>query len=238
MPIHKSWSSLIKGLNSQYCGKKAENDVPAPFKCKKSRSIFYAIMRKNGWDETKRRPTSSKNDDDNLIVKSKDLLDTKYDLQYDDSKMSDVDMGRLTYKARQKLKSSEFCDPENKRYPAHDAAHVRNGIARIRQHPNDPKYKSILKCLIRRAKKFGIKVSEDVRKSAQFEPYPDSDFVLIRENGDKFFQIRRNGLLDPQMLLDSLKTVDFVCELTDDEWKEAKTKLMDTARQYIEVMYG
>jgi len=57
MPIHSSWSSLISGLNKEYC--KGKNDgAPAPFKCKKARSVFYAYLKKNGWDETKARPES------------------------------------------------------------------------------------------------------------------------------------------------------------------------------------
>jgi len=55
MPIHSSWTSTIQGLNNQYC--KEKNDgAPAPFKCKKARQVFYAMLKKNGWDETKERP--------------------------------------------------------------------------------------------------------------------------------------------------------------------------------------
>lgn len=61
---------------------------------------------------------------------------------------------KLSYAAREKLPASAFCGP-NRTYPAHDAAHIRNAIARLMQ--NKPKgWKKILKCVCGRAKKAGI----------------------------------------------------------------------------------
>lgn len=76
-----------------------------------------------------------------------------------------IDEARLTYKARQKLPNSAFCGP-NRTYPAHDAAHVRNALARLARFghrlPKSVRAK-ILACLKRRAKKFGVEVSESYR---------------------------------------------------------------------------
>ena len=242
MPIHESWGKLISSLNSTYCKGSSEGGS-APFKCKKSQSVFYAMINKRKLDEKKPMPKHMTEDDINeflcesCMLDSKDLINTDTDLLDSENQMTD-DMAKLSYKARQKLSSASFCDPENRRYPAHDPAHIRNGIARIRQHPNDPKYGSILRCLIGRAKRAGIKVSEDVQKSTHSEVYPATDFALVRENGDKFLQFRENGILVADMLLDCLKTVDYLDELTDGEWETSKILLMKVAEEYVKVMIG
>lgn len=74
----------------------------------------------------------------------------------------DIQEAKLTYAERQKLPASAFCGP-HRSYPAHDAAHVRNGLARLSQHGG--KLKSavrarILACLRGRAKKFGVEIKE------------------------------------------------------------------------------
>ncbi len=171
--------------------------------------------------------------------KTKDLIES---LQND---YGDKDMAKLTYKQRKKLPKTAFCDPEKRRYPAHDAAHVRNGIARIRQHPKDPKYGSILRCLMRRAKKFKIKVSEGVKKSVQRKSedpvdwiiFEDTDFALVKDD-ERFLQWARSDVLSPELLLDSLKTADYMDELSDEEWKTAKTLLLDKAEAYIKATLG
>lgn len=266
MPIHDSWSSTIQGLNNQYC--KGKNDgAPAPFKCKKARQVFYAMIKKNGWDETKPRPS-----------KGSKAWEDAHDFKV------------LTTKARNKLKKSSFCDPENRRYPAHDAAHVRNGLARIQQNKSDPKYDSILRCLLSRAKKFGIKTT--VKKKGDNVQYPDSDFALVRyqdeppakcvcpecgatvdnpenkhcpdmkcpkcgasmrarkpgtgggkgkgsknapEHTERMFQYSVNGVLDIQLLYDSLATLPYY-ELSDEEYLLTLYFLMDRANIFIRVM--
>lgn len=74
---------------------------------------------------------------------------------------------KLTYKARENLPDSAFCyvvSAEGKKvrkFPAHDAAHVRNGLARLPQAKLEESAKrKILSCLKRRAKRFGISVGE------------------------------------------------------------------------------
>jgi len=66
---------------------------------------------------------------------------------------------KLSSAARNKLPDSAFCGP-GRSYPAHDAAHVRNGLARLSQFgarmPAATRAK-VLGCLRSRASKFGIK---------------------------------------------------------------------------------
>jgi len=69
---------------------------------------------------------------------------------------------KLTYARRQKLPSGAFCGPKRS-YPAHDAAHVRNALARLSQFGGKLKpavRARILGCLKRRAKRFGVEISE------------------------------------------------------------------------------
>lgn len=65
---------------------------------------------------------------------------------------------KLTYAARKNLDSGAFCGPDRS-FPAHDAAHVRNGLARLSQSSLSSEQKaSVHGCLSGRAKKYGIKV--------------------------------------------------------------------------------
>ena|GEM_PF-1745942 len=160
-----------------------------------------------------------------LLEKSEDLIKGK------DITLPETNMARLTNKRRKDLPSTAFCDPDNKKYPAQDAAHVRNGLARIAQNKNDPKYSSILSCLTKRAKKYGIKTSDNA------EEYPDSDFALIKD-GERIFQHSENGNVNPELLLDSLKTVDYAEELTDEEWEKTKINLLEIADEHIKGVKG
>jgi hypothetical protein len=77
-----------------------------------------------------------------------------------------VEEAKLSYASRKELPKSAFCGPDRS-FPAHDAAHVRNGIARLAQNkvlPPAVKAK-ILACLKRRAKRFGVEVSETATTS-------------------------------------------------------------------------
>lgn len=103
------------------------------------------------------------------FVPYKDFLDNQESLILE-GKNSEVTMedAVLSYAARQKLPDSAFCyvtgSGENKvrKFPAHDAAHVRNGLARLPQAKLSDSVKAkILACLKRRAKRFGIKTSND-----------------------------------------------------------------------------
>jgi len=71
---------------------------------------------------------------------------------------------KLTYAKREKLPSGAFCGPK-RTYPAHDAAHVRNGLARLGTFGKRLKpavRATILACLKRRAKRYKIEVSETI----------------------------------------------------------------------------
>jgi hypothetical protein len=71
-----------------------------------------------------------------------------------------VEEAKLSYAERSNLPASAFCGPDRS-FPAHDAAHVRNGLARLKQGKFSPAIKAkILACLRRRAKKYDIEVSE------------------------------------------------------------------------------
>lgn len=71
----------------------------------------------------------------------------------------DIQEARLSYAARQNLPASAFCGPD-KSYPAQDAVHVGKGFQRLSQFgkrmPKTIALK-IYRCLLRRAKKFGVK---------------------------------------------------------------------------------
>jgi hypothetical protein len=65
---------------------------------------------------------------------------------------------KLSYAARKNLDASAFCGPDRS-FPAHDAAHVRNGLARLSQSNFSAEQKSkIHGCLSGRARKYGIEV--------------------------------------------------------------------------------
>lgn len=97
----------------------------------------------------------------------KDFLDNRETIlmQLEDSYM---DVNKLTYKARANLPDSAFCyvvstdGTKVRKFPAHDAAHVRNGLAKIAtaELPESAKRK-ILGGLKRRAKRFEVSVNED-----------------------------------------------------------------------------
>jgi len=85
----------------------------------------------------------------------------------------------LTTKKRQALPDSAFClvigTGENKirKFPANDAAHVRNALARLPQSNLSPSQKSKVKsCLAGKAEKFGVKVGQDSLHID--EVYPES----------------------------------------------------------------
>jgi hypothetical protein len=71
-----------------------------------------------------------------------------------------VEEAKLSYAERSRLPSTAFCGPDRS-FPAHDAAHVRNGLARLKRSKFSPAVKAkILACLRRRAKKYSVEVSE------------------------------------------------------------------------------
>jgi hypothetical protein len=69
-----------------------------------------------------------------------------------------IEEAKLSYAARQDLPTSAFCGPD-KSYPANDARHVSAGFQKLSQFwskmPRTVALK-IYRCLVRRAKKFGV----------------------------------------------------------------------------------
>lgn len=82
---------------------------------------------------------------------------------------------QLSYTKRENLPDSAFCGP-HRSYPAHDAAHVRNGLARLGTfgHRLSPAVRArILSCLKARAKRFGIEVSETIEGKLALAKYDE-----------------------------------------------------------------
>jgi len=74
-----------------------------------------------------------------------------------------IQEAKLSYAARQRLPDSAFCGPDRS-YPAHDAAHVRNAFARLSKFGkklSKPIAKRIYRCLVKRAKKYGVEHDPD-----------------------------------------------------------------------------
>lgn len=69
---------------------------------------------------------------------------------------------KLTTKKRKALPAGSFCGPDRS-FPANDAAHVRNGMARLGVFKGENKSR-IARCLVRKAKQFGVEVSDDFKK--------------------------------------------------------------------------
>lgn len=95
----------------------------------------------------------------------------------------------LTAARRRTLPDSDFCfvvgSGENKirKFPAHDAAHVRNALARLDQSNLTSSQKAKVKaCLTRKAEKFGIKVSKD--SLPVDETFPDELYILSTDEMD------------------------------------------------------
>lgn len=99
----------------------------------------------------------------------------------------DVEEARLTYARRKKLPASAFCGPK-RTYPAHDKAHVKNGIARLGTfgHRLPPATRRrIFACLKARAKRMGIDISEDVLKKYKKKAEETLQWYLDKNKGDK-----------------------------------------------------
>jgi hypothetical protein len=82
---------------------------------------------------------------------------------------------KLSYAQREKLPDSAFCGP-NRTYPAQDAAHVRNGLARLGTfgHRLSPATRaSILRCLKARAKRYEIEVGETIEGKIALAKFDD-----------------------------------------------------------------
>ena len=86
----------------------------------------------------------------------------KMEEELSDELKAELDEAKLSTKSRKALPDSAFCGPDRS-FPAHDAAHVRNALARLPQAKNftSAQKATILSCLKGKAKKYGIKISSD-----------------------------------------------------------------------------
>ena len=90
---------------------------------------------------------------------------------------------KLTYAKRENLPASAFCGP-NRTYPAHDAAHVRNALTRLGTfgHRLKPVVRSrILACVKRRAKQYGIDVSETAEGKLCLAKFDETIPIEVRK---------------------------------------------------------
>ncbi len=70
-------------------------------------------------------------------------------------------MSRLTTEKRERLRSSQFACPSDRKLPINDAAHVRDAMARFDQVESNICHPRIAKRrILAAAKKFGVEVGE------------------------------------------------------------------------------
>lgn len=88
---------------------------------------------------------------------------------------------RLTTASRKQLKPSSFADPENKAYPVHDASHARNALVRFiqfgRRKYQGAKRRSVAARILAACRRFGVKVSDAVRKRLLGDSEMDSELL-------------------------------------------------------------
>jgi hypothetical protein len=107
----------------------------------------------------------------NGFIPYTDFLDNRESLISEllmEDKQMNISNTKLSTASRQKLPDSAFCyvagsgEGKVRKFPAHDAAHVKNGLTQVSQTelPESAKSK-ILACLKRKAKRFEIKVGTD-----------------------------------------------------------------------------
>lgn len=108
----------------------------------------------------------------------------------------------LTYAERKELPDSDFCyvkgigDDKIRKFPVHDAAHVRNALSRLPQSNLSPEdKKSTLNCILKKAKKFNINVSEE-GKDINADDYNLSAFELTTISKEKQMAILKIDGID------------------------------------------
>lgn len=111
----------------------------------------------------------------------------------------------LTDRQRQELPDSDFCfvhgtgDNKIRKFPAYDAAHVRNGLARLPQANLSPEQKAdVLAHLKRKAKSFDVQVSEDgsCLDYDNFKEYnlDNNELTLINRKGQSMPNLNIDGI--------------------------------------------
>ncbi len=67
--------------------------------------------------------------------------------------------------------------------------------------------------------------------------YLDGDFAFARGD-ERFLQWARNGILNPSLLLNSLKTVNDMEDISDEERKIAKEFLLERGEAFVKATLG
>ena len=102
----------------------------------------------------------------------------------------------LTSKERKTIDDSQFGLPEERKYPLTDAAHVKSAMAYFRYCDADKKH-ALAKRILKAAKKYDVKVSEDsavykaAHEDADFmytmnEEYYDNSRIILEADDDDF----------------------------------------------------
>jgi hypothetical protein len=75
-------------------------------------------------------------------------------------------MAKIDQETRDELSDAKFAFPNEKKEPIHDAAHVRNAIARFNQVEgvSQAERAAAWKRIEAAAKKFGVEINEDKKK--------------------------------------------------------------------------
>jgi 8-oxo-dGTP pyrophosphatase MutT (NUDIX family) len=91
--------------------------------------------------------------------------------------------GDLGTGARKGLPDTAFASPGDRKYPIHDAAHVRNAAARLEQQKGSmspAKYRQIRSRIARAAKRFGIKSAYNApKKTAEKPTVPSNQRISV-----------------------------------------------------------
>lgn len=121
----------------------------------------------------------------------------------------------LTSKERKTIDDSQFGLPEERKYPLTDAAHVKSAMAYFRYCDADKK-QALAKRILKAAKKYDVKVSEDsaVYKAA----HEDADFIYTMNE----------GYYDNSRVILEADDDDFTNMLDDDDDDDKKKKKEDT----------
>lgn len=111
----------------------------------------------------------------------------------DENDFCEIAGKKLGFKERKSLPDSSFCYVKTsdgkkvRKFPAQDAAHVRNGLARLSQSDLSAEEKAaVRKCLVSRAKKFGIEVSDRAKSTRDIpisEKFHDLTEDVLIEGG-------------------------------------------------------
>lgn len=135
--------------------------------------------------------------------------------------LENIDGAKLTYQQRKELPDSAFCGPDRS-FPAHDAAHVRNGLARLPQAKglSEAQKARIKSCLKQRAEKYGIEVSS-AEPPAEKSEKPTTICIKLHE---KMLGERDARIAELEKELNEMKTLLATRESQIKDYEDQKRK--------------